>query len=73
MNEQGLEISSPWDSDHDVSLIEVLWPRLHGAWLEKSRWAGFREQDEEMASSTSCWTLARARTQMMLVIQDFLG
>jgi hypothetical protein len=56
LNEQGLEISSPWESDHDESLIEVLWPRLHGAWLEKSRWAGCRELD---ASVHATWVAAK--------------
>ncbi len=45
LNEQGLEIPNPWESNHDESLIEVFWPRLHGAWLEKSPRAGCRELD----------------------------
>ena len=35
LDEQGLEISSPWESAADKSLLEALWPRLHRAWLEK--------------------------------------
>jgi hypothetical protein len=56
LNEQGLEISCPWESDHDESLIEVLWPRLYGAWLEKSRWTGCRELD---ASVHATWVAAK--------------
>jgi hypothetical protein len=58
LNKQGLEISSPWESDHDESLIEVFWPRLYGAWLEKLRWAGCRELD---ASVHATWVAAKNR------------
>ena len=43
LDEQGLEISSPWEARVDRSLLEALWPRLYSAWLEKERWAGCTE------------------------------
>jgi hypothetical protein len=43
LDEQGLEISSPWEARVDKSLLEALWPRLYRAWLEKERWAGCTE------------------------------
>jgi hypothetical protein len=43
LDEQGLEISSPWEAGANKSLLEALWPRLHRAWLEKERWAGCTE------------------------------
>ena len=48
LDEQGLEISSPWASGTEQSLLETLWPRLHKAWLEKERWAGCREVADEV-------------------------
>ncbi len=45
LNEQGLEVSSPWVLDQEQLLVEVLWPRLHQAWREKERWDGCRELD----------------------------
>ena len=43
LDEQGLEISSPWAADDREYIVETLWPRIHKAWLEKERWAGCTE------------------------------
>ena len=43
LNEQGLEVSSPWVLDQEQLLVEVLWPSIHHAWREKERWGGCRE------------------------------
>ena len=48
LDEQGLEISSPWESSPVTSLLETLWPRLHKAWLEKECWAGCHDNAEEV-------------------------
>ena len=48
LDERGLEISSPWGSSTDSTLLEALWPRLHKAWLEKERWAGCTEVIDEV-------------------------
>ncbi len=45
LNEQGLEVSSPWVLEQEQLLVEVLWPRIHQAWKEKERWGGCRELD----------------------------
>ena len=37
LNEQGLEISSPWVVNQEQLVVEALWPRLHQAWKEKER------------------------------------
>jgi hypothetical protein len=50
LDQQGLEISSPWKSSPSTSLLENLWPRLHKTWVEKERWAGCREIAEEVRS-----------------------
>jgi hypothetical protein len=49
LDEQGLEISSPWEERADKSLLEALWPRLHKAWLEKERWARCTEVVEVLS------------------------
>ena len=43
LDELGLEISSPWEACEAKSIAEVLWPRIHRAWLEKEQWTGCRE------------------------------
>ena len=48
LDEQGLEISSPWAARDEESIVGVLWPRIHKAWLEKERWAGCTEVIEEV-------------------------
>ena len=48
LNEQGLEISSPWVANQEQLVVEALWPRHHQAWKEKERWGGCRELDAEV-------------------------
>jgi hypothetical protein len=48
LDEQSLEISSPWGSSPAISLLESLLNRLHKAWLEKERWAGCLELKLQM-------------------------
>ena len=48
LNEQGLEVSSPWAVNQEQLLVEALWPRLHQACKEKERWRGCRELDAEV-------------------------
>ena len=43
LDEQGLEISSPWAATSEECIVNVLWPRIHNAWLEKERWNGCTE------------------------------
>ena len=37
LNEQGLEVSSPWVVNQEQLVVEALWPRLHQAWKESIR------------------------------------
>jgi len=48
LDEQGLEISSPWAADDEEYIVDALWPRIHKAWLEKERWAGCTEVIDEV-------------------------
>ena len=57
MDEQGLEISSPWAIGADDSIVQTLWPRVYRAWLEKERWKGCREVAEEVRKE---WDQARS-------------
>ena len=40
LDEQRLEISSPWAASEDKSIVENLWPKLYDGWMEKERWSG---------------------------------
>ena len=51
LNEQGLEISSPWAADDEAYIVDALWPRIHRACLEKERWAGCTEVIDEGVGS----------------------
>ena len=48
LDEQGLEISSPWAARDEESIVGVLWPRIHKAWLESQRWTGCTDVIEEV-------------------------
>ena len=48
LDEQGLEISSPWRNGEEESLAEGLWPALHRAWLRKQQWLGCTELEESV-------------------------
>ncbi len=43
LDEQGLDISSPWRISGGDLIFSVLWPKLYAAWLSKEQWAGCRE------------------------------
>ena len=43
LDEQGLDISSPWAVMDEECIVDALWPRIHSAWLEKERWIGCTE------------------------------
>jgi len=45
LDEQGLEVSSPWEEQPEVSIAEVLWPSLKKTWEAKERWTGCQELD----------------------------
>ena len=56
LDEQGLEISSPWEACEAKSIAEVLCPLIHRAWLEKERWTGCREVIDDVRHE---WDLAQ--------------
>ena len=55
IDEQGLEISSPWAIGADSSIVQTLWPRVYRAWLGKERWKGCREVAEDATSNMWKW------------------
>ena len=80
MNEQGLEVSSPWVLDQEQLLVEVIWPRIHQAWREKELWGGCRELDTTVQDN---WDGAKLCLQALrklgrsqpplLTVQQFRG
>ena len=48
LDEQGLEVSSPWEAHEAKSITEVLWPQIHKAWLKKEQWVGCQEVIDEV-------------------------
>jgi hypothetical protein len=48
LDEQGLDISSPWEINGEDSIVGTLWPRLYKAWLDKEERAGCREVVDEV-------------------------
>jgi hypothetical protein len=48
LDEQGLDISSPWRLPGDDPIVSVLWPKLYAAWLSKEQWVGCQEVDDDM-------------------------
>jgi hypothetical protein len=45
LDEQGLDISSPWRISGGDPIVSVLWPKLYAAWLSKEQWVGILEED----------------------------
>ena len=76
LDEQGLEISSPWEACEVKSIAEVLWPRIHRAWLEKERWTGCREViddvrqewDQAQVCLKACAKLGNAEPAVLSVL-----
>ena len=64
LNEQGLDISCPWEPLADRLLAEVLWPQLCEVWQLKETWAGCRELDEELQTR---WGQAK---QCLVALQE---
>jgi hypothetical protein len=48
LDEQGLDISSPWRISGDDPIVSVLRPKLYAAWLSKEQWVGCREVEEDV-------------------------
>ena len=48
LDEQGLEVSSPWEMIPDRLLGDVVWPHLRDLWNRKEAWAGCSELDEDL-------------------------
>ena len=77
LDEQGLEISSPWAASNEEYIADALWPRIHKAWLEKERWAGCTEVIEEVRTEwdqaqlclTACRKLGSLETAILSTAQ----
>ncbi len=48
LDDQGLDIFSPWRISGDDPIVSVLWPKLYAAWLSKEQWVGCREVEEDV-------------------------
>ena len=80
LDEQGLDISSPWDAMEEESILESLWPKLYGAWLEKERWGGCHELAPDVKEAwdraqhclKACKRLGSA-TPAILTLSQLLG
>jgi hypothetical protein len=46
LDEQGVDLSSPWPQTNDTCITETIWPSLAAAWAEKQKWAGCTEVTE---------------------------
>jgi hypothetical protein len=77
LDEQGLDISSPWMVNGDDSIVSVLWPKLYAAWLSKERGVGCRELDEDVLSKweqallclVACASLGNAEPAILSISQ----
>ena len=48
LDEEGLEVSSPWKMLPDRLLADAVWPQLRVQWNRKEAWAGYSELDEDL-------------------------
>ena len=61
LDEQGLELSTPWPQDPGQQILAVLWPQVATAWRNKLKWRGCTELSEEMQEQ---WAQAQFRLKM---------
>ena len=63
LDEQGLEVSSPWEMLPDRLLADAVWPQLRDLWNRKEAWAGCSELDEDLRNgwdqAKQCLTVLR--------------
>ena len=76
LDEQGLEVSSPWEMLPDRLLADVVWPQLRDLWNRKETWAGCSELDEDLQNgwdqAKQCLTVLRHLGRNgILTIQHF--
>ncbi len=77
LDEQGLDIYSPWRISGGDLIGSVLWPKLYAAWLSKEQWAGCREVDEDLRKAweqaqlclAACASLGSAEPAILLISQ----
>jgi hypothetical protein len=77
LDEQGLKISSPWETSDEEYIVDVLWSQIHKAWLENERWAGCTEIIEEVRTEwgqaqlclKACGKLSRSQPAIFSVAQ----
>ena len=63
LDEQGLEVSSPWEMLPDRLLADVVWPQLRDLWNRKEAWAGCIELDEDLQNG---WDQAKQCLAVLL-------
>ena len=54
LDEQRLEVSSPWERLPDRLLADAVWPQLRDLWNRKKAWAGCSELDEDLQNGWDC-------------------
>ena len=69
LDEQGMELSSPWPATNEICIAELIWPSIAAAWTEKQKWVGCTELAEEVQAKwqhaqlclCACKKMGRAR------------
>ena len=56
LDEQGLQVSSPWTPRTGESIATALWPQLWNAWRTRQDWNGCKERDDSVQQS---WAQAK--------------
>ena len=61
LDEQGIELSTPWPQDPGQLILEALWPQVSKAWRDKLKWRGCTELSEELQEQ---WAQAQFSLKM---------
>ncbi len=77
LDEQALDISSPWRISGGDPIVSILWPKLYAAWLNKEQWVGCCEVEEEVRTAweqaqlsiAACASLGSAEPAILSISQ----
>jgi hypothetical protein len=81
LDEQGVDLSSPWPQTNDTCIAETIWPSLAAAWTEKQKWPGCAELSDVVQTKwqyaqyciSACKKLGRARILLPKQLQNQAG
>ena len=81
LDEQGMELSSPWPASNNTCIAETIWPSIAAAWTEKQKWVGCTELSEVVQAKwqhaqlciRACKKLGRARILLPKQLQNQAG